>query len=375
VAAKKRLARLAAGPERSAKEVRAAVRAFAKLDRATQFRLCREIADTRGQELTLAYTNLVSVGFGYKTRGRAGSKAEAVDFRRPCVVFVVSRKWRSTGKSADPQRLPTQLFTYVGANGERVLCAVPTDVKPLTTFGKASRPHNDLFAARPYGIAVERNGDDRTAFGVVACAIERADEAGLFALSCRHVYGMSLQGPEYASGCEVQSIGGQKAIGSTVNVRGPLVSEPTRSFDAQLARVTNRAALKSALSSIRFEPGDPSALGPEEVPAQFWVLTPRRDGNGNRLKVWVEARDYVTRILPYDGLDVVHHHILHAIASEPLMAGDSGSPAVPVAAGRKLIGMYIGGDGTNAYIIPAWQLVRGANYGRPGENLWTVVNA
>jgi hypothetical protein len=375
VTAKKRHARPTAAPERSAKEVRAAARAFGKLDRATQFRLCGEIADTRGEELILAYTNLVSVGFGYKTRGRAGTKAEAVDFRRPCVVFVVSRKWRSTGKAADPQRLPTQLFTYVGVDGERVLCAVPTDVKPVTTFGKGARPHDDPSAELPYGISVERDGDERIAFGVVACAVERPGEAGLFALSCRHVYGMTLEGPEYPSGCEVQSIAGQKALGSTINVRGPLVAEPTRSFDAQLARVTDRAALKAALSSIRFEPGDSSARGPEEMPAHFWVLTPRPDANGNRLKVWVEARTYVNHTLSYGGLPVTHHYILHAIASAPLISGDSGSPAVPVAAGRKFLGMYIGGDGTNAYIIPAWQLVRGANYGRAGEDLWTVVNA
>src|SRR5262245_23357282 len=114
--------RVAGSVTRSALQVQSAVRAFRRLSRAAQFDACCEIAETRGAELVLAYRNLVSVGFGYKTHRRRRGSGEDVEFRYPCVVFVVSRKWRSRGRAGDPQSLPAHLFTYHTSSGERVLC-------------------------------------------------------------------------------------------------------------------------------------------------------------------------------------------------------------------------------------------------------------
>ncbi len=360
--------------ERLPRDVQAAERAYRKLDLTTQYRLCREIVDTRSADLVLAYHNLVSVGYGYKTSRRAGRPGgEHVDVRQPCIVFVVSRKWRTKKTIRKAQALPSCLYAYATVAGERVRCAVPTDVKTLSSYGTRARAHL-AESDRPYGVAIE-NDDERT-WGVVTCAIKRpAEPATLYALSCRHVFSMSLDGPETASGCSVRSSGSGEILGITTSIRGPLVPAPADSFDAQLAKVTNRAALQAALPGMRFDPAGPCANDESEIsPDGFWILTPRRDAQGRRLKVWVKPRDYISKTLPYDDLQVVHHGILHAIADDLLRPGDSGSPAVPVPAGGKLLGMYIGGDGTNAYIIPAWQLVRGAYYGRMGESLWTVVN-
>ena len=70
---------------------------------------------------------------------------------------------------------------------------------------------------------------------------------------------------------------------------------------------------------------------------------------------------------------IVHPLVIHAVAREELIFGDSGSPAVRTENGNRLMGMFFAGDKLNAYFIPAWELFNPKNYGVGGEAGWSMV--
>ena len=345
---------------------------FQRLDPSAQFLLAQEIVDIRGPDLCMAYHNVISVGFGYKTK-RAAKSRKVQLVRTPCVTFVVSRKWRTPGKSDDTQKLPAFLWAYAHLRGKRMLCAVPTDVRPLSDYGDA-RPHA---LDRPFGVTIDRAATNTLVLGTITCAIKRPlfpDD--LFALSCRHVFSRSIDDAEEASGnCPVISETSESLIGKSTVVRGPLLEGA--SFDAQLAKVQDMAALREALAGIRFDPKQPLLRGPGNMESGFWVATPRAGSDGNRLLIWADFHGFVmnkTFRYPMNGghIQVAHEMLIHAVVSEKLIPGDSGSPAVRSKTGNRLIGMYLGGDGKNAFFIPAWQLIQPQNYQRAGEATWSV---
>lgn len=365
------------------KALRAARAAFKSLGRQGQFLLAHEVVETREHELRLAYPDLVGIGFGFKSKRVESGRATRL-IRTPCVVFEVKRKRQFTRAVGMGRKLPAFLYAYVGEAGSRRLCALPTDVKESAAYGKPA-PHGDeLDSDLPFGIVVRglKPGVDGVG-GTIACAVTRPSDPGrLYALSCRHVLGRSLEDdPDVASGCRVNvaSMSGP-FIGRTEKIRGTLLSTPAPSFDAQLLRVSDKDALRMALVGLRFDPNDPVLSGPEKAPNGFWVATPRSDANNRRLRIWITLIDWPKlRSMPYKfrsgELAIAHTMVMHGEArDERLKPGDSGSPAVLVKAGGMLIGMYLGGDGFHAYFIPGWQLLFPGNYGLNAGEAWRVAD-
>ena len=129
------------------------------LTRPEQLRLAHEAATTRSAELRLAYPGLISVGSGFRTR-RSVAGGQPVLTREPCVIFVVAKKWKTTGRPGDPRRLPTHLLAVAGPDGQRMLCALPTDVRPLSQYGRPRPNAGGDDVPMPFGVLVRRTGDD-----------------------------------------------------------------------------------------------------------------------------------------------------------------------------------------------------------------------
>lgn len=335
--------------------------------------LAHEVTVTRAAELKLAYRDLLSVGFGFK-RSRSKDSGREQYSRTPCCVFEVKRKRALTRKADAVRRLPRYLYVFFDAGKGRELCAVPTDVRVTADFG---RPHPHGGTGWDFGIAVGPPGAATGEGGAVAAVLRRSGAPqSSYGLSCRHVLGLSLEvQPDIASGCVVHAGGADLdgvRIGVTTPARGPLVSTPRPSFDAQLLLIEQQEALRPCTSGFTLNPLNPFVTGPAGIPAAFYVASPRNGPGGKRLVVRVEFRDTpFMRPMPYTlpngtTLSVAHTLVLHAEAlSDGLMGGDSGSPAFSSPTGGTFVGMYLGGDGRHCYFIPAWQLMTAANYGLP----------
>ena len=103
-------------------------RQWKRLGPTAQFELACEIVDTRATELKRAYAAVLSVAAGNSRYRRARASRPAV-WREPAVTFLVARKWSSTSKARRPDAVPPYLWAYATVDGERRLCAVPTDVE------------------------------------------------------------------------------------------------------------------------------------------------------------------------------------------------------------------------------------------------------
>ncbi|OYV02367.1 MAG: hypothetical protein CFE45_00655 [Burkholderiales bacterium PBB5] len=343
-------------------------------------RLAHEAATTRSAELKLAYPGLVSIGSGFRTRrAYVGGKPQLT--REPCVIFVVAKKWKTKGRPGDPRRLPAFLLAVAGPDEQRILCAVPTDVRPLSQYGRPRPRAGGNLVPMPFGILVERAGDPALVRGVAACGVQRPAQPGtVFAMSCRHVLSRSLRD---ANGNQT-SLGvllnrpDLPSVGATLAVRGDLVAGPAFSFDAQLMEIGDSTGLKRAMAGLKFTASNAYLHDPGDVGLGFWIATGRAQANGRRAFVWVDYTGTVVDFeMPYrlgNGtvVRVRHELVLHGISESLLMEGDSGSPAVRNQDGREMMGMYLGGQGNEAYVLPAWQLMNPRNLGVSNELRWGV---
>ena len=353
------------------------------LNRSAQLQLAHEVAMCQGPTLVGAYTNLLSVGSGYRTRRSADTGVPAL-LREPCVSFLVRRKWPTAGRPGHPQALPKHLLAFASVQGQRLLCAVPTDVQPRSEHGKPV-PHNSV-ETLPFGIFVDQAQSKKFVTGVAACAVRRPAKPGTtFLLGCRHVLSRTEldTDPDQTHLPVLLGNEDRSALGQTTAVRGPLDAGPDAGFDAQLAVVEQSAALRGALGGLVFDSAtsyvqDPSEM--DKIPG-FYVATGRLGDDGRRLLVWVTYRNTVRNFkMDYprgDGSNVTVRHdlVLFGEPAEPLTFGDSGAPAVRLRRGQQLVGMYIGGEDGRAFVIPAWQLMHPANYGLPAEAQWSLAPA
>ncbi len=353
------------------------------LKRADQLQLAHEVSVTQGPTLVGAYTNLLSVGSGYRTRRNADTGVPALQ-REPCVSFLVRRKWPTAGRPGHPQALPKHLLAFANVNGQRLLCAVPTDVRPRSDYGKPV-PH-DGGESFPFGILVRQAQADSYSAGVATCAVHRPAQPGTsYVLSCRHV--LSWPAVDLSQNLAPRPVRLSRAphspLGKSTAVRGPLDAGLVAGFDAQLAAVEQPAALRDALGGLVFDSATSYLHEPGELDKDggFYVATGRLGADGRRLLVWVNYEDTVTDFeMPYtraDGSKVVVRHdlVLFGVPAAPLIFGDSGAPAVRLRRGQQLVGMYIGGEDGRAFVIPAWQLMHPANYGLPAEAQWSLAPA
>jgi hypothetical protein len=359
-------------------ELRQALRNFKRLGLAGGLRLAHEVALTRGRELCLAYSNLVSVSSGYRTR-REGSGGTPQLYREPCIGFIVGRKWSGPGRADNPQALPRHLYAFGTFEDKRQLCAIPTDVRARRDYGRPV-PHDGSDDV-PFGILVDSASANDFASGVVTCAIQRpAVPSAQFAMSCRHVMSCTdlVPDPDESDLPVLLDTAARPALGRSTALRGRLGDNSAYSFDAQLATLKNSQALALLAGGLAFDGGASYATEPSEIGTGFWIATGRADAAGKRLLVWVDYQDTVQDFeMTYEiggrPTTVVHRMVLHGRPESELQDGDSGAPAMRVRRGQRLIGMYIGGSKGHAYVIPAWQLMTPSNFGKPAEAGWQLI--
>lgn len=357
--------------------LRLAIRSYRRLEFDDQLLLAEEIADSRKRELLLAYPDAVAVSAGMAVARTANASRRR--FRAtPAVLFVVRRKRR--GRRLGDRAIPRHLFAYRTIGGERLLCAVPTDVDELSDYARV-RAHG------PPQVHVTSSGGGEVE-GVLACAVQRdpdKDEASL--ISCRHVLGATrLLYPASPTGLSVRLADGT-TLASTSSTRGTLRPGPNTSFDAQLTEAVSLDRARHALGGISIEG---AALTPDELPVGdvAWVVTPR-----GPIKIRIRERSFLKPPIGYgtrDLADVVHDELIASQCEGPLVTepGDSGSPVLSRRDGGRLLGMHIAGDPppkkeagdpqpkkTWCYAIPAWQLLspRGYLYASNAET-WRLVS-
>lgn len=342
-----------------------ASRAFDRLlTPAQQLAVVREVVETRAVELALAYRNVIDVSFGYRRR-RTGRPGRYRIVRTPCVRFIVRDKWTSRGEERPGWKIPERLFAYCWVDGERRLCAVPTDVEDARAYA----------GIRAQGTTIRVRWQDTTARGALACALRRTGDTKTFALSCRHVLSLSdarHPEPTWGAAVEVTADGAALELGRTRAVAGLLREAPLRSFDAQLAEVASPDALRRALDGIALSG---YATGLDELPDRFYIRTPRAVIPADKLGFVYDRPLYRIGQVGY----VAHQMLVESVPRTATEGGDSGSPVVSRDDGGVLLGMHIAGvdngDGNRfAYMIPAWQLFDPRNYdGAANSEEWSLL--
>lgn len=344
-------------------DVMQAKRVFKELTPQEQMTLTKELVETRSMELCRAYKNVINVSYGYG-RKRVGKR---VIIKKPCVTFIVKKKWQMK-KEEDPyEKLPKYLFAYCTVKNERKLCAVETDVEDSQPYIEV-RPYASPLL--PQQIAVKWKNPISSVTGSITCAIRRSGfNDKTFAMSCRHVFSLStIMHPQNVVGATIHvgSSNSGKVLGRTLNIKGKLQdSQNGHSFDAQLAEVTELSELRKTIP-LNFS-GFAKSIS--DIPKEHWIITFQE-----KIKA-IGPRHIRNLLIDYDRVTASHLVLFEvdALAGE----GHSGSPVVSEEG--LLLGMLIGGkkassSASRVYFIPAWQLFDPENYGVASTEDWELVN-
>ena len=325
-----------------------------------------EIAKTRGAELKRAYSSIKSVTAGFRLR-----RGAVLD--EPCVVFVVARK-QPKSKLSIRTMLPKELYCYAEYEGNRHLCAVPTDVDSVRARGRIT-----LQATQQIDVTLPAGGPSIP--GVAACAIARRWNPGAaYLVSCRHVLGHA----NWSGAIERTQvrINGQAELiaEASLGLCGRL-AEGGISCDVQLALVLAADGGREALAGANF---DDYILESQaaSIPKQLFILTPRGPIEvhfNQTLSSEVNALKYGR--IAGSPLTIVHETLIETIfVAEGTQPGDSGSPVATAPEGGRLVGMHIArnspphGDGTRAYAIPSWELLSPDNYDpEEADEVWNLL--
>lgn len=351
----------------------------ARKDPAFLMGLAREIALSRGPELTRAYDSVVMVQPGFKKRLRDGREQLT---RTPCVVFVVRAKWSAQAASAtNGQHLPAWLVVFADSGGRRLPFALPTDVQEQSGFNRDAAQGAASVWLQPPGLSAET--------GAVACAVvlQGSGDDTPRLLSAQHVFtpcadvaAMGLQDgvqarPLGTGGTKLQ----QPVLATTLAFGGLLRDDedPHRaSLDVQLARVDNLAAARAVVGVKKLDAAEPwvkSAQRLWELAAVRWfyLVVPGDNGtdaNRKAMEMQLDAPLALPHSLSYrvrrgstvQRVDIYHDELLKfKVRAAPFpLAGDSGSAVVVRRPGQAVtfVGLYIGGNEDAAYAIPAWRL-------------------
>ncbi|MDN3515951.1 MAG: hypothetical protein NG747_16360 [Candidatus Brocadia sp.] len=345
-------------------DVRQAKRVFdEELTPREQMQFVRELAETRAVEFCRAYKNIIDVSYGYG-RKRVGKTGKRVIARKPCVTFIVKKKWQTKKEEDSYEKLPKYLFAYWTVKNERKLCAVATDVEDAEQY-TAIRPQ-----ALPQKIAVQWKSKGDVATGLITCAVKRSGfDNKIFAMSCRHVFSLSLLlHPQRVIGATIHvgSSNSPQVLGKTLDIKGALQdSKNGHSFDAQLAEATDLDALRETLQGLKLSG---FAETQHDIPDKYWIITSRK-------KIGAHGPRYlINRLIDYERVVASHKILVESQVDEPTIDGDSGSPVV--SDGGMLIGMHIAGNNGNvAYMIPTWQLFNPEKYNDVANTeVWELVN-
>ena len=360
-----------------------------RLHPAQQMRLAREVATTRAADLTLAYKNVIMVAIGHKKRSNTLGRERLV--RVPCVVLVVRKKWsKDKDAQAGAQLIPKRLLSYADVDGERLLCAVPTDVQPEDRFSGVT-PHSARAVFVDDGIV-------KPEFGTVTCAVEvtAGSKKKRHVLSARHVFnpvpeiaGLSITASvPLAPLLSVASPPGAPVIGRSEAIGGALRDHPDPSFDVQLAQIDDASwpVVRLMLAEMPLSVTEPFVASAERfddlvASRRFEILVPDNQPNaGMKPRATYSAAwettlgnafafDYPVRVHGIRKFcSVSHWELLKlSVANQRVpLAGDSGSPVVMWNDDGTctLVGMHIAGAGGEpvSYAIPSWQLFNVDNY-------------
>lgn len=362
-----------------------ATRAFDRLDPALKLTLAREIALTRGPELTLAYRNLVMVASGFRVRRTdAGIEARTAE---ACVLFVVRTK-SHPDRIRDPRQiLPARLLAHATVDGVRTLVAVPTDVQHERAYAGAT-PQSDC------SITVA----DREVGTLTALVdVRSAGRTRRMAISALHVLSSGASPRvDPSDGDEVvQTVSGAKAgdhIGRSTTIGGHLEAGPALSFDVQLFEVSNKGRAAAMLGHGIDPAGLPIVVSHphlDELLAQmhsieFMVAANHPKAPPDRSRMFAA---YASTVGPAYSINygskgspfLVHHQELLRFAilnDDATLPGDSGSAVYlwHLNETPMLVGMHIGVRDGHSLVIPAWHLLSAMNFdGLRAEDTLTLV--
>jgi len=350
-----------------------------------QMELIQELVTTRAAELTLAYRNVVMVAAGHKKRSDSRGRERLL--RKPCVVLVVRDKWDPLRDAqAGEQLIPKRLLAFAAVDGQRILCAVPTDVQREQDFyGASPQSERAIYSADPF-ITDE--------FGTLTCVVRVGAHRRV--LSCRHVLSpMPEIGGDtitadvpFAQLQDSQTHPGGQHIGLSKAIAGPLQGMPDLSFDAQLGSIDDAALplLRTLLSDMPLSPTEPYVQTRERFDElastrNFEILVPDNNPNANMAQrptfvAQFEAHlprqfhfDYPVRMAGvHTTCSVSHWELLKfkVAAGRVPLPGDSGSPVVARNSDGSctLVGMHIAGieHVSTSLALPSWQLFAASNY-------------
>lgn len=375
--------------------------AYALLPLGSQLRLAEEIAEARNHEFVRAYANVVALSAGIK-RQRTRRGVDKLN-GKPCVIFMVRRKWLKSDLGQARQMLPRELLVHADVQGSRRLCAVPADVQVVDALAGA-RAHSNTSVAVTEKVGVNQ----LDAQGTLAWPI-RVGSQGPFVVAPLHVLSpLSVLSPlpTMASGGRrtASRVATRNAVGSplaappalqTLEWGGRLVPLGSLSFDVQLASVQRPDLVRNALAGLRFSKTRPMATSTSEVAelsasAGLFILVPDNHpdtsgGARGRLRADYSASPGAQIPLRYPvagGPDFFW--VSHALVMElelrfgnRTIAGDSGAAVVsPAADGDTLVGMHIAGDmeTSRSWVLPAWQMFNRAFYRKLPEGEITLTS-
>ena len=358
-------------PERTVEQ---AIRNFAKIqDSGRRLELAREIAETRQPELTLAYRNVVMVGAGYKSRTlRNGVRRLS---REPCVIFVVRRKLvRQSFTREKSQLLPKHLLAYATINGERVLCAIPTDVQPETWFNGA-KPR------APEILNVSELPSGFSDIGSATCAAIVGPNNRRFLISALHVFSPTpdVDLDSLASGASIFLGGSSAPFATSTPFGGKLRLDGQPSFDMQWSEISDWSVAQRFLAGISLSSNSPYAKNATELEelgrSAFEIRVPANNPNrssANRPRPTMFARfrmlmptsfalTYTVRTggrVRNEMLNFWQLIQLQILTGGAVVGGDSGSAIVSRRSDGTytLIGTLIASRDDFVYAIPAWQI-------------------
>lgn len=350
-----------------------------------RMRLAREIAVSRGAELTLAYHNVVLVSAGFRKRRENGVETLT---REPCVIFIVRRKRRSRRPAAgDFQFLPALLLAYADHASGRVLVAVPTDVQMEAPYA-AARAQADR------AIHVQDPAHRFEEYGTLTALLTLSAPVGtsVLGLTPLHVTsplfsaddGAPLAGARIRKAQGIPQAPGAPVVGSASRMGGRLVPGPDISFDAQLLAVPQASTIRGLLDGLPLSATEPViasmsrydelTLREARPPIEIVLADNHPQFEGGRPRLFVEPAGTAGHAfpLPYGNaggeLMMVHHWTLLHLQCPPDMEtanGDSGAPVVMWFddGSCSFLGMHIAGQGRLAHVIPSWALLFTGSYG------------
>ncbi|HSB70333.1 MAG TPA: hypothetical protein VLT62_13460 [Candidatus Methylomirabilis sp.] len=357
----------AAAAERAErKRLAEARRAWKRLGARGQFELACEIVETRAGELKGAYPGVLSLAAGH-SRYRRPDAARASVWHEPAVTFLVQRKWSAKGKSRRSDAIPAYLFAYASVGGKRELCAVPTDVEDARHYRLRAQARSAIIVTPPEG----RRGL-RPADGTITCLVSLSPGSQTrYLMSCRHVFGLVASAPDdYPTDAAVSRENDGAPVGPVIarvdEIYGLLRAGTNDNFDVALARLAVDADDPAVLAVIEpFAPFDGQRYvdGHTEISElrEYTILTPRGAKAAAYVRGWASAEQVP---VDYGRLGTLRQRVLvieSSVRGGGTTAGDSGSPVVTKDR-TQLVGMHFAGVNEISYMIPAYELVKRANY-------------